>query len=194
MTPTAWRLDTLAVQLIDRLEPARRTHVDEARAADAIRAVVSEAALAVARECRETSGDEAQARRIEKEALETFLPRYTRLALAQNAKERGGGLLADNVLARVFATALAFLLAVIVSRIVHHWVDLLFFAAAALTPLAPELRTWGSRRAYRRQLQELADDMGRIEDAAAALPLAEPTKAPEPEPPPKARRRDTEVN
>jgi hypothetical protein len=188
MTPATWRLDTLAVQLIARLEPARRTHVDDEKASASFRAVVEEASRALARECRETLGDEAQARRIEREAVETFLPRYTRLALAQNRLERGRGLLADNVLARVFATALAFLLAVIVSRVIHHWVDLLFFAAAALTPLAPELRTWWARRSYRAQLQELADDLGRIEDAEQALPPPERDPEPQGRPRPQKER------
>ena len=180
MVPATYRLDALSVLLISRLEPARRTYVDNPAAArDDFRRIVEGHARPLAAECLETLGDVAQARRIEHEAMETFLPRYTRLALAQNAAEsKGFGFFfGEGPLARVAATAAAFAVAALLSRVIHHWIDIVFFASALLVPFAPEARLWWSRRAYRAQLQEFADDMARIQDtdqAMASVPVSEP--------------------
>lgn len=173
MVPPAYRLDTLAALLIARLEPSRRAlEGDEAATRATFERLVRDAARAVAEECRETLGDTAQADRLEREAVATFLPRYTRLALAQNAAEaRGFGFLfGEGPFARIGATVLALAAAAVLSRVVHHWTSVLFFVAAAFVPFLPEVRTAWSRRGYRARLQELADDMGRIQEAEQELP------------------------
>jgi hypothetical protein len=174
--PTSYRLDTFAVQLIGRLDATRRTHLDDPDAArQAFGRIVTEAASALARECREVVGDEEQARLLEREAVETFLPRYTRMALVQNRTEaRGFGPFGDGPFVRIIATAVAISAATVLARLLPGQNDLLFYFAAALTPIAPEVRVWWSRRAWRAELQELADDLGRVQDAAQALPHADP--------------------
>ncbi len=209
--PSSYRLDTLAVLLVGRLEATRRAHMDNTEAARAAFArVIAEGAEAVAQECREMLGDEVQARLLLREATETFLPRYTRLALAQNQVEaRGyGGLLPDGPIGRIVATAIALVVATLSARILHLPVpiEMLIFFAAALTPVAPEIRVAWARRGWRGQLQELADDLGRVQDAAEALPhptasiaassapsaTLAPTASPEPVPP--ARRSPEEAH
>ncbi len=206
--PPTFRLDTLVVHLVTRLEATRRAHLDapdEARAAFA--RVVEEGAAALARECREVLGDDVQARLLEREAEETFLPRYTRMALAQNDVEaRGYGfVVGDGIVARVVATVLALVVATVLARFLPGHLKEVVLGLAALTPVVPELRLWWARRRWNAQLQELADDLGRVQDAAEALPtgvvdapafasepaVAEPAPAePAPDPVPPARRRE----
>lgn len=179
MSLPSTRLDTFTVHLVTRLEATRRAHLDdEAAARAAFARVIEEAAHALAAECRDTLGDEAQARLIEREAHETLLPRYTRMALAQNrAESRPYGLLGDGPVARVIATVAAVLVAAVISRFMPGFMKEGVFVLAALTPIVPEIQLWWVRRSWARQLQELADDMGRVQDAAEALPetpLAEP--------------------
>ncbi len=174
MVPTPYRLDAFAVTLIARLEPTRRSHpADRGAAEGAYRRIVSDAARALAEECREVMGDSAQAALIEREAVETLLPRYAELAATLNTIERPAGLAwltGESIVGRVVMTGVAFVVALVVSRVIHHWIDALFFGAAVLTPVLPELRLWWARRRYRAELQAIADDMGRIQDAELALP------------------------
>ncbi|MDP2309714.1 MAG: hypothetical protein Q8P18_27085 [Pseudomonadota bacterium] len=197
--PPSYRLDTLSVHLVSRLEATRRAHLDAPDAARAAFArVVQDTAAALARECREMVGDEEQARLLEREATETFLPRYTRMALAQNRIEaRGfGGPFGDGPFARIVATVLAVAIAAVGARFLPPVAEGLLFLLAAITPIAPELRVAWTRRAWSRELQELADDLGRLQDAAESLPPPQrglhvdtPTEAP-----PLPTHRNKEVN
>ncbi len=173
--PPSYRLDTLSVHLVSRLEATRRAHLDAPDAARvAFARVVEEAAAALARECREVLGDEEQARLLEREARESFLPRYTRMALAQNRVESKGfgGVLGDGPIARVLATVLAVGFAALLARYLPlpFAVEGLLFLLAGMTPFAPEIRVAWTRRAWSGELQELADDLGRLQDAAETLP------------------------
>lgn len=191
--PVTFRLDTLAVHLVARLEATRRAHLDDPAAArDAFARVVGESAAALAQECRDVLGDQVQAAYLEREAHATFLPRYTRMALAQNQIEsRGYGFAgSDGPVTRVLATLVAFAFAAFMARFAPGQAKAMLFLLAALTPFVPELRRWWVRRGWTAQLQELADDLGRAQDAAAALPVAEPSTSPQPEPPPRARARE----
>lgn len=190
--PSSFRLDTLTVHLVGRLEATRRAHLDAPDAArEAFARVTQEAAGALARECREL-GDDSQAALLEREAIETFLPRYTRMALAQNSVEAAGygGILGDGIVARVVATGLAVALAFAVSRFLPGTLKEVPLVLAVFTPILPELRLWWTRRAWTRALQELADDLGRVQDAAEELPAAAPTADPIPVPPQPARTRE----
>lgn len=178
MVPGSFRLDTLAATLVGRLEAVRRAHLDDPAAArEAIARTTGEVVAALAAECRDTLGDEAQARRLEREGMDTFLPRYTRLALAQNADEarlqRGG--VVGQVALRVAAAAAGFFMGAVLARVIPGPLDLLWYLAAPTALFGPELLTSIWRRRFAGQLQELADDLGRVQEAEDRLaPPVEP--------------------
>jgi len=184
MVPASFRLDTLAATLVGRLEAVRRAHLDNPQTAtEAIARATREVVAALAAECRDALGDEAQARRIEREGIETFLPRYTRLALAQNADEARlstGGVF-GQIAFRLAAAAVGFVVGAVLARIVPGPLDLLWYLAAPAALFGPELLTSIWRRRFAGQLQELTDDLGRVQEADDQLvavpdPGAEPTR------------------
>lgn len=195
MAPPSFRLDTLAVNLIERLEPVRRAHLDDpGRARAALERTTSQIAANVAQECRQLLGDDAQARRIEQEAVDTFLPRYARLALDQNRAEQRTALTPVNVLAQRLAPVLGALIAgrVLAALAPGPW-DVLFVALPFLGLFGPELLSVAARRRYRAELQALADDLGRLQDADERLTptLAPPEPAASPTSPPTRRARES---
>jgi hypothetical protein len=168
VAPSTYRLDTLAATLVARLEAVRRAHVDApASATTAITGVTTEAVSAVSAECRETLGDEAQARLIQREVLETFLPRYLRLALAQNRDEARLGLggIVGQVAGRVVGVAIGALLAWIFGRILPGRLELIYLLIPPAMLFWPEILLAVWRRRFSAQLQELADDLGRLQEA-----------------------------
>lgn len=186
MAPSSYRLDHLAVLLIERLEATRRAHLTDPVAAEqALRRVTVDLIAGQAMECRQVLGDDAQAHRIEKEGVETFLPRYIRLALAQNREEaRGYGLIfPDHLLGRAAATLVMLLVATLLVRLFPNPLDLAFFLLPFVTPFLPELRAWSAKRRYEAELQAVADDLGRLQDAderLAPLPSSTETTATNP--------------
>jgi hypothetical protein len=189
VAPPSYRLDTLAVTLIARLEAVRRAHLTDAVAARAaIARGAGELLGDIAAECRETMGDEAQARRIEREGVETFLPRYTRIALAQNEEEAGaarGGTL-GQLARRAAAVVSALLVAVILARLFPGpWDAAFYYLFPPVSFFFPELTGHLSRRRYEAELQALADDLGRLQEAEEQVapagvnpPLADPAQRP----------------
>ncbi len=171
MAPSSFRLDTLAANLIERLEPVRRAHLDAPELARAsIEKTTREIADNVARECRGVMGDEAQARRIETEAVETFLPRYARLAVEQNKVERREAITPQNL---ILQRLLPLLFGMFASRVMMEiapgpW-DLAFYTLPMLGLFWPEWLGAFARRRYRNELQELADDLGQLQDADEKL-------------------------
>lgn len=195
--PPSYRLDTLSVHLVSRLEATRRAHLDAPDAARAAFArVVNAAANALARECRELIGDEEQARLLEREATETFLPRYTRMALAQNRVEaRGfGGPLGEGPFARIGMTVIAVVIAAVSARFLPPIAVALLLLMAAITPIAPEIRVAWTRRVWSKKVQELSDDLGRLQDAAESLPQGTPPRLSAPEDPRRRPPGNKEVN
>lgn len=178
MAPASFRLDTLAANLIERLEPVRRAHLDAPDAARAaIQKTTRDIAENVARECRSVMGDEIQARRIETEAVETFLPRYARLAVEQNRVERREAITPVNVVVQRLLPLIGGMVAsaVLLDAVPGPW-DPAFFLLPLVALFGPEWIGAWARRRYRSELQDLADDLGQLQDAderlspGAALP------------------------
>lgn len=171
MAPDAYRLDALAARLIERLEPSRRTHLeDEAATRATIEALVEATVAAQARECRELTGDVAQAERIEREGLGTFLPRYLRLALAQNRAEGARHWFwSDSLLVRFGVVLAAFVGATVLVEILPVRGDLLLYLLPFVALVAPEVRRWQHRRRYQAELQLLVDDLGKVQEAEERL-------------------------
>ena len=197
MTVSSYRLDTVALHLIDRLEGARPTYVgrpDDAAAAFA-RITTDELDRIVA-EHDAVMGEPGVGARLRREVLETFLPRYTRLAQDHTALEDAGyrAWRRGDPVARAVTTIAALLVTAGVVRLVHHPVALVCFAAAVLVPFLPELRRWYYRRQYASLLQETVDDMARIQGRLDAYAPTELEAAPAPASPHRAapRRPDKE--
>ena len=168
MAPPSFRLDTLAANLIERLEPVRRAHLDDPAAARAaMESTTAEIAKNVAGECRGLMGDDAQATRIERESTGTFLPRYVRLALEQNRAERRASLTPSNLVLQRFLPLFAGMIAARVMMVLAPgpW-DLAFNVLPFVGLFWPE---------WLGVLQALADDLGQLQDAderlAPTLPL-----------------------
>lgn len=186
MAPSSYRLDTLAATLVARLEAVRRAHTDAPEAAAAaIRAAAVEATAAVAAECRSTLGDEAQARFLEREVEATFLPRYTRLALEQNQDEarlRLGGLV-GQVGGRLVAVPVGLLGMLLLNRLAPGPWDVAFLALPPAMLFWPDLLGTLWRRRFAAQLQELADDLGKLQEAHDKLAPVDVPEALRPPPP-----------
>jgi hypothetical protein len=174
MVPEAYRLEHVVVRAIERLEGARRSFAGQPeRAAAELRRICEETADAAAGEYREVAVDpdpEVHVAFLRREMLDTFLPRYERLATAMTAREEGG-----YGLGRVAEPAGRLLLLAI--GLVIVWLELRtgliargFFTVPALLalPFLPDLLAALWRRRWRNELQALADDMARIQDNAVA--------------------------
>ncbi len=176
MTVSSYRLDTVALHLIDRLEGARPTYAgrpDDAAAAFA--RVAHDEIDRIVAEHDEVIGEPGVGAQLRREVLETFLPRYTRLAQHHTALEDAGyrAWRGGDPVARAVTTIAALLLTAGVVRVVHHPVALVCVAAALLVPFLPELRRWYYRRQYASLLQEVVDDMARIQGRLDAYAPAE---------------------
>ncbi len=192
MTPPSYRLDVVCGSLLERLEGTRRTWLGDPEAARAgFRRIAEEVVDGVVAERAALMGEDGWGEVLRREVLETFLPRYTRLAVDHNALEEAGyrAWRGGDPVARVVAGLLALLAAALVARFVHHPLALVAFAGVLVAPFTPEIRQSWFRRRYRRLLQEVIDDMARIQDElerqgdpalllADAPPASEPARRP----------------
>lgn len=175
MASSSYRLDSVTVTLIERLEGARPTWIgDEAHAREGFRRIVEEHVDSLVAERQEILGPEPEGEAMRREVLETFLPRYTRLAIDHNADEEAGyhAWRRGDPVARVLGTLFAFALVAIFYRAVHHPAALLLLITALTVPFVPELRRAWYRRRYRALLQETVDDMARIQLSLESRPPA----------------------
>lgn len=176
MTSPSYRLDTIALNLIERLEGARRTWATDP---DTARTELSRTAdeqleriLAEHDELIDTPGWAATARR---EIRQTFLPRYVRLAVDHNALEESGynAWRRGDPIARIVAGGAAVAAALAFVRVVHHPAALVGLAVAMAVPFIPEIRRLHFRRRYRAELQAVVNDMARIQGELDRFPAAE---------------------
>jgi len=156
----------VAANLIERLEGPRRTWMGQPDAAARGFARIADESLdSVIIEYEGVMGVDGWGPLLRREITETFLPRYTRLAIAHNAiEERGyGAWRGGDPLGRVVSTGFALLVALAIEQIFRHPATLVLLVGALLVPLMPELRAWYYRSQYARQLQQAVDDLGRIQ-------------------------------
>jgi len=167
MPPSEYQLDHVAVNLIERMEGARRTWIDDPDAARAgFRRIADESIARAVAEYEGVMGADGWGDVLRREMTETFLPRYTRLALAHNDREAGrfGAWRGGDPVGRIVMTVGALLLAMVLRRIfMMHPVTFLFYFLAVLTPVMPEIRGWYYRRQYEAELQVVVDDLQRIQ-------------------------------
>lgn len=190
MVPEAYRLEQVSLQLVARLEGTRRSvSTDESRASVEFRRIAAEMVESAISEYGEVAleSPEQQAILLRTEVMETFLPRYQRLALKMTAREEAGyglGKLAEP-LGRMVLVGVGVVLLLFGGRVLlATWLGWPVLLAILAIPFLPDLVRWVSRRAYRSELQTLVDDMETIQKQASAYTPAdrlrvEPLKSPE---------------
>jgi hypothetical protein len=194
MTTASYRLDSICGNLIERLEGARRTwRADPESAARGLRRVAVEQLDRVLADYEEMYDGAAWPDTVRREVLETFLPRYTRLAIDHNhLEERGYDAWRNgDPIARLIGGLVALSAAGVLVRVVHHPASLVAFVVALAVPFVPEIRRFYFRRQYGQLLQEVVDDMSRIQAELDRYPAAHGKKSPflalapdlEPDPP-----------
>lgn len=167
MIPSDFRLDTVSVHLVERLEGARRSYVDRpGEAPPAFLRIAEELVADASAEVVEYSDSADYPAVLRREIIETFLPRYTRLALEHNAleKRRFGAWRAGDPVARLITTGAAVVGAAIFSRFFPSVFAAVAWISVLLVALMPELRAAWYKRLYQRDLQAVVDDMARIHD------------------------------
>jgi hypothetical protein len=167
MIPSDFRLDTVSVHLVERLEGARRSYMDRPEEAPpAFLRIAEELVADAASEVREYTDDGEYPAVLRREVLETFLPRYTRLALEHNKLERVRfhAWRAGDPIARLVSTGAAVLAAALFSRFFPSVFAAVAWIFVLLVALMPELRAFWYKRLYQRDLQAVVDDMARIHD------------------------------
>ena len=167
MPPTPYRLDTVAASLVERMEGARRTWAGQPDAAEKGMIRIAEETLDfIVDEHDKIMPGSKWGPMLRREMMDTFLPRYIRLAVAHNELESSGygAWRKGDPLTRVMSTVGALMGAVLMERLLHHPLTILFFIFALLVPVLPEIRALYHRRQYAGALQDAVDDMGRIQE------------------------------
>ena len=119
---------------------------------------------------------------ITKEIEGVFVPRYTMLALEQNRDEtrlRLGGIF-GQVVARMLALPVGFLAMTLMMRVAPGPWEVLFLGLPPAVLFWPDLLGAVWRRRFGGQLQELTDDLAKVQEAndkLAPVPDVEPTRA-----------------
>lgn len=173
MAPSSFRVDTLAVRLIERLEARRRTWRAEPMVASGkLELIAQDQVHELLSELAELGAGERYRLEARRALLEDLLPRYIRLALEQNELEERGwrAWRGGDPLARILGGLGTLALALVLSRFVRNPVVIVAFVAAILVPFGPELRSIWYRWQYRRALQGVVDDLARQQEALDALP------------------------
>ena len=166
MVAKSYRLDTVAAHLVERLEGARRSYLGRPEALqEAAGGIVTEALGEVLSEMAEVMDDPVQAKRLQQEMHETFLPRWLQLATLQNELEasRFDTWRKGDVVFRLVAFLVPLFVAMIATRVLHSPVVALAFIVPMLVPFLPELRAWQATTRYQRALQAIVDDLERIQ-------------------------------
>ena len=134
-------------------------------------------------EMAEVFADSIHAEHLRREMAETFLPRWLKLARLQNDLEgtRFDTWRQGDLVFRTVAFIAPLLVAIAATRLLHSPVAALTYLVPVLLPFLPEIRAWQAARRYQRALQEIVDDMERIqkqlEAYQPALSLEEPGEA-----------------
>ena len=139
-----------------------------------LRRTAEELVDGIIREHDEIMGTEGYGAGLKRELVDNFLPRYTRTATAHTALEETGfnAWRGGDPVARVVGVILALLFATLFTRAVHHPVAIMAFFVPIFAGLMPELRRWYHRRKYRAALQEIVNDMTRIQPSLDDLSAA----------------------
>jgi hypothetical protein len=199
VVPEAYRLEQVVVRLIERLEGARRSHADPAKASAEFERIAADHVEAAIGEFGEVALEEPgpHADFLRREVLGTFLPRYTAQATQMTATESAGyglGRVADP-LGRLVLIAVAFGLLYLDLRFLFEvraaWP---FIGVLAMLPFSPDFLAMFHRRRYRTELQSIVDDMARIQSNSNAYIPAERLRTTDPQPTASSNKRRTSAD
>lgn len=181
MVPKEYRLDTLSVRLIERLDSARKSHVSPEQAAEEAHRISTQVVDAAVAEWEDMEWAEDASRQsalLRTEIERTLLPRWLSIAEAQAAAEAD-----HHGLSKLHPMGTR--LAILVGGLAAFWASMrvlrgtgffVILVPLIITLLMPEIAAWLSARKYRAALQELITDMGRIQDSEgqyqAPLPIS----------------------
>ena len=172
MVPTEYRLEQVTARLAERLESTRRSYSgDPDKAAAEFRRIADDLLDDVIGEFRVngfTDHPERHEQFLRQEVLETFLPRYTRMATDMTAKEDAGyglGFL-YGPLGRLLIGAVSLALIFVVLRMPAPSYKFAMLPALLASILLPDVVSWLVRRRYRRDLVAMFHDMSTIQDRA----------------------------
>lgn len=167
MAPTSFRLDTLAVRLLAQLEAHRRTwRADPERASRELTKIAEDQVAAMVAEQADLGPGPRYAAAVADRLQHTFMPRYERLALEQNALEEAGwkSWRGGDPIGRIVSGLVMLLLAVALTRLVRNPAVVVAYMGVVLVPLGPEIRALWHGWQYRRALQSIVDDLGNIQE------------------------------
>jgi hypothetical protein len=173
MIPTDYRLEHVTVRVIDRLEGARRSFAaDKERAAAEFRRIAEEMVEAAIGEYGAVAVEEpsAHAAFLRREVLDTLIPRYTRVAVDMTAREDSGygaGFFA-NPAGRVALAGLALVVAFFEFKAGGARLGVTGVALFAILPFVPDALRYLWRRRHEHNLQEIVNDMARIQTQSDA--------------------------
>lgn len=173
MVPSDYRLDYVTARLIERLEGARPSYAGQPEAAmEAFTRVATQHVEAAIAEYQELALQDPapQAAILRQEVLQTFLPRYHRVAVAFNQAEEGGfgfGPLAQPAgrLALGAASLFALVWLMRLSHLPLVWPLILLDLSLVFWP---DIAAWLQRRHHLQNLHAIVHDMGRIQDQSLA--------------------------
>lgn len=171
MIPSEYRLEKVAARLVERLESTRRTYAgDPDGAAAAFARIADEVVTYVIAEYQADGFVDApkrHARFLRQEIRETFLPRYTRAAVAMTAREEGGyGL---GPLYGVAGRVVVVLGVLLITALLLRMPGPLAARFGLMLPLVfgvfvPDVVAWLARRRHRSGLVDMLQDLKRIQD------------------------------
>lgn len=163
---SGFEYSSVAIGLIEHLEAVRRSYAEDTDGlADGLGKITIETVEAATAEHREVMGDTDYGSKLRQSFTEVFLPRYIELATVQNQLERKGfnAWRSGDPFSRVIALAVGLVMAMGFIRLVHNPLALAALPLAIVPFFAPEIRAWLYRRRYLKLLQQVVDDISRIE-------------------------------
>lgn len=193
MIPADYRLEHVAAGLIERLDGARRSYEQPERALEAFhRAAEAHADGAVAewRALGFADDPEPHAAFLRRELVETVLPRFHRVAMAMNAAEASGyglGRWASPVGRLGLLMVALTVFWVVLRRFLYLPIEWPLVIATLSLPLLPDVLGLLEQRRYRRELEELVQDVARIQaqqlayEAPAAEVVGSEVRRPQPQ-------------
>jgi hypothetical protein len=172
MTPDTYRIDTVAKNLMLRLEGTRKSYVDKSsELSESGLIVVAETVSAIANEHSNLLGDSPQLAHIEHELTHTFFPRWHLLAVAKNETEERTPS-PPSYIVRLVMLVVGVFVSLRIGMYLPGPLKAVPVVAALFTPFSVDMKIALDNRRYKKKLIELLKDLSDIQDSIDAGPPA----------------------